>query len=151
EELIELFEFVISPADRIINGAIYTPENIRNYIVKNTLNKVTDIDNEIKISDIACGCGGFLFNASIELKQNLGISYADIFKSNIFGIDIQEYSINRTKLLLSLLALKSGEDEKEFKFNLYQGDSLDFIWEKKYKEFTGFDVILGNPPYVCAR
>jgi len=33
EELIELFEFVISPADRIINGAIYTPENIRKFIV----------------------------------------------------------------------------------------------------------------------
>ena len=34
EELIELFEFVISPADRIINGAIYTPANIREYIIK---------------------------------------------------------------------------------------------------------------------
>ena len=29
EKLIELFEFVISPSDRIINGAIYTPSEIR--------------------------------------------------------------------------------------------------------------------------
>ncbi|MCW3071979.1 MAG: Type restriction enzyme Eco57I, partial [Bacteroidetes bacterium] len=29
EELIELFEFVISPSDRIVSGAIYTPLNIR--------------------------------------------------------------------------------------------------------------------------
>ena len=34
EELINLFEFVISPADKIINGAIYTPLRIRNYILK---------------------------------------------------------------------------------------------------------------------
>lgn len=33
EELIELFEFVVSLADRVINGAIYTPQNIRNFIV----------------------------------------------------------------------------------------------------------------------
>ena len=32
EKLIELFEFVISPSDRIINGAIYTPNDIRDYI-----------------------------------------------------------------------------------------------------------------------
>ena len=40
EELIELFEFVISPADRIINGAIYTPRNIREYIVNETFAKI---------------------------------------------------------------------------------------------------------------
>ena len=34
EELINLFEFVISPADKIINGAIYTPQRIRNYILE---------------------------------------------------------------------------------------------------------------------
>ena len=34
EELIKLFEFVISPADKEVNGAVYTPEFIRNYIVK---------------------------------------------------------------------------------------------------------------------
>ncbi|NGM90168.1 SAM-dependent DNA methyltransferase, partial [Parapusillimonas sp. SGNA-6] len=33
EKLIELFEFVISPSDRIINGAIYTPSKIREYII----------------------------------------------------------------------------------------------------------------------
>lgn len=151
EELVKLFEFVISPADRIINGAIYTPANIREYIVKETLGKQTEISNSFKVSDIACGCGGFLFNASIELKKKTHKSYFDIFKNHIFGLDIQEYSINRTKLLLSLLALKSGEDEEFYEFNLFQGDSLDFNWSIKDDEFNGFDVILGNPPYVCAR
>jgi adenine-specific DNA-methyltransferase len=151
EELIELFEFVISPVDRIINGAIYTPQNIRSFIVSETFKKINAIDNSIKISDIAMGCGGFLFNASIELKNRTGNTYSEIFRNNIFGLDIQEYSVNRTKLLLSLLALQSEEDIEEFQFNLYQGDSLDFDWTTKINDFNGFSIILGNPPYVCAR
>jgi len=151
EELIELFEFVISPADRIINGAIYTPYHIRDYLVKEAFEKTGILNDSIKISDIACGCGGFLFNSSIEFKNRTGKNYSEIFKNNIFGLDIQEYSVNRTKLLLSLLALQSGEDVKEFEFNLFQGDSLDFDWATKIDDFNGFNVILGNPPYVCAR
>lgn len=151
EELIELFEFVVSPADRIINGAIYTPQNIRYFIVKEAFKKINSIDEQIKISDIAMGCGGFLFNASIELKKRTGKTYSEIFKNNIFGIDIQEYSVTRTKLLLSLLALHSGEDVPENKFNLFKGDSLDFNWFTNIDNFTGFNIILGNPPYVCAR
>src|SRR5690554_4704483 len=151
EELIELFEFVISPADRIINGAIYTPQRIRTFIVEEAFKKINIVDNSIKISDIAMGCGGFLFNASIELKKRTGKTYSEIFRNHIFGLDIQEYSVNRTKLLLSLLALQSGEDIEEFQFNLFQGDSLDFDWTTSINDFNGFSIILGNPPYVCAR
>lgn len=151
EELIELFEFVISPADRIINGAIYTPQNIRKFIVEEAFKKIKSIDNSIKISDIAMGCGGFLFNASIELKKQTGKTYSEIFRNHIYGLDIQEYSVNRTKLLFYLLALQSGEDIEEFHFNLFQGDSLDFDWTNKINDFKGFSIVLGNPPYVCAR
>uniref|UniRef100_UPI0040481469 HsdM family class I SAM-dependent methyltransferase n=1 Tax=Roseivirga sp. TaxID=1964215 RepID=UPI0040481469 len=151
EELIELFEFVISPADRIINGAIYTPQKIRTFIVEESFKKINAIDNSIKISDIAMGCGGFLFNASIEFKKKTGKNFSEIFRNHIFGLDIQEYSVNRTKLLLSLLALQSGEDIEEFQFNLFEGDSLDFDWNTAINDFNGFSIILGNPPYVCAR
>lgn len=151
EELIELFEFVVSPADRIVNGAIYTPRNIREFIVKEVLNRNSILDDLIKVSDIACGCGGFLFNAAVLIKEKTGKTYSEIFRSNIFGVDIQKYSIERTKLLLSLLALYSGEDNIEYAFNLFQGDSLDFDWNLNINGFNGFDIILGNPPYVCTR
>jgi methylase of polypeptide subunit release factors len=151
EALIELFEFVISPSDRIINGAIYTPNYIRKYITDNSFaSKKEDLEN-LKIADISCGCGGFLLTASKKIKKVTRLSYKEIFKNNIYGLDIQEYSINRTKILLSLLALSDGEDERSFKFNLFTDDALIFNWSKNLKKFTGFDVILGNPPYVCAR
>lgn len=151
EELVEFFEFVISPADRIINGAIYTPFYIREYIVNETIGKRDQINDPFKISDIACGCGGFLLNASIEIQKKTNKSFTDVFRDHIFGLDIQEYSINRSKLLLSLLALNAGEDDEVYIFNLFQGDSLDFDWSNIVSRFKGFDVILGNPPYVCAR
>lgn len=66
-------------------------------------------------------------------------------------MDIQEYSVTRSKLLLSLLALTEGEDIEDFHFNIHQGDTLVFRWEEHYNNFNGFEIIVGNPPYVCAR
>jgi len=151
EDLIELFEFVISPSDRIINGAIYTPSEIRDYIVRQTLGNNANILNEVTVADISCGCSGFLFTASRELKRRTGNSYQHIFQNQIFGLDIQEYSVTRSRLLLSLLALSEGEDVEEFHFNLHQGDALLFNWEEHYLNFEGFQIIVGNPPYVSAR
>ncbi|WP_373072225.1 class I SAM-dependent DNA methyltransferase [Sulfurimonas sp.] len=155
EELLELFEFVISPSDKLVNGAIYTPENIRKYITKQSFNELSNKSiNEIKIADIACGCGGFLIDASLELRQKTNKSFKQIFQENIFGLDIQKYSIERTEILLSLLAIIHGEDEIQFNFNLYAADSLEFEWKKEdeqIKKNGGFDLILGNPPYVCSR
>jgi len=151
EELIELFEFVVSPADRIINGAIYTPLNIRDYIIQQSFTTKKDTIENVKIADISCGCGGFIYNAAKEIKRLTNKSYFNIFKNQIFGLDIESYSITRTKLLLSVLAICEGEERKEFHFNLFVGDALDFKWQNVLHEFSGFDIILGNPPYVCSR
>lgn len=151
EKLIELFEFVISPSDRIINGAIYTPSGIREYIIDQSFRREGKILENVKIADIACGCSGFLYTAAKELKRKTDNNYQHIFENQIFGLDIQEYSVTRSKLLLTLLALSEGEDIEEFHFNLHQGDALVFKWEEHYENFEGFQIIVGNPPYVCAR
>lgn len=151
EDLIELFEFVISPSDRIVNGAIYTPSNIREYIIEQTFRNQRNNLNEVKIADIACGCSGFLYTGAKELKQLTGNAYQYIFENQIFGLDIQQYSVTRSKLLLSLLALSEGEDIEEFNFNIHQGDALLFNWQEVIEDFNGFEIIVGNPPYVSAR
>lgn len=144
EGLVELFEFVISPEDKVINGAVYTPSNIRSFIIRTSFQK-NNIIPEVKLADISCGCGGFLADSAIELNRKFGNSFESIFENNIYGLDIQDYSIERTKILLTLLALSNGEDVEEFHFNLFVGNALSFKWELK------FDLILGNPPYVCSR
>lgn len=151
EELIEIFEFVISPADRIINGAVYSPAYIREYITKQTFQVKKLQISKIKVADISCGCGGFLYNAVKEIRERTKKNFSEIFKKHIFGLDIQSYSITRSKLLLSVFALIEGEDRKKFHFNLFVGDALTFRWDKNLKKFSGFDIVVGNPPYVCSR
>lgn len=154
ERLLELFEFVVSPSDKVVNGAVYTPKDIREYITNQCFNNYKKDITNAKIVDIACGCGGFLIDAANILKNKTKKNYKEIFAENIFGIDIQEYSIERTKIILSLLAIENCEDEESFKFNLYTGNSLEFDWkneDKTIEQNKGFDIILGNPPYVCSR
>lgn len=151
ETLVKLFEFVISPADRVVTGAVYTPKRIREKILQRCLgDKVVEELRILRIADISCGCGGFLMDAARYIHCHTGKPYADIYRENIYGIDVQEYSVERTKILLSLLALSEGEDA-DFKFNLLCRDTLDFACDDWNNQYTGFDVIVGNPPYVCSR
>lgn len=149
EDMIKLFEFVISPSDRIVTGAIYTPSKIRKRILGNCLSKQQNVSS-IRVADIACGCGGFLMDVAKYIHKKTGKSYLLIYKENIFGIDIQSYSIERCKILLNLLAISEGECS-EFEFNLLNADTLDFHSEEWNTAFNDFDVIVGNPPYVCGR
>lgn len=151
EDLITAFEFVISPEDKVITGAVYTPENIRNYIIKNVFNKwVGNIDNAI-CADLACGCGGFLLTIANYLKESTYKSFKQIYKENLFGIDIASYSVNRAKILLCLNAILNGEDVN-FDFNFHIGNTLNFDINNVFSNtINNFDIIVGNPPYVCSR
>ncbi|WP_294297445.1 N-6 DNA methylase [uncultured Chryseobacterium sp.] len=153
ELLLELFEFVISPEDKEVNGAVFTPNYIREYIVSNVFNDFISQGrdlNELRFGDIACGCGGFFKTIAEEYRVKLNKSYFDIYNENIFGLDIQNYSITRTQILLCLHAIINGEDRNEFYFNLHNGDALNFDWNQidVLRINNGFDAIVGNPPYV---
>lgn len=148
EDLIAFFEFVVSPQEKEVNGAVYTPEYIREYIVSHILKQLEGPFFEKKFADIACGCGGFLITLARHLYK-AGIPYREIFANCLYGVDIAEFSIARTRLMLTLLALED-EDEDEYNFNLIHANSLSFRWEEvdEVRRHGGFDAIVGNPPYV---
>lgn len=153
EYLLELFEFVISPQDKEINGAVFTPKYIREYIVTQIINEFDSQNRDIdfvKFGDIACGCGGFFKTIAEVFRTRLNKSYFDIYNENIFGLDIQNYSIVRTKILLTLHAIVNGEDRQFFNFNLFQGNALEFDWNQidVIQVNNGLDAVVGNPPYV---
>lgn len=150
EDLTAFFEFVVSPQEKEVNGAVYTPEYIREHIVSRVLMRLDGPLGEKKFADIACGCGGFLITLARHL-HNAGIPFSEIFGNCLYGVDIAEYSIARTRLMLTLLALEE-EDKKEYQFNLIQANSLSFRWEDvdEVRLHGGFDAIVGNPPYVGA-
>ncbi len=153
DDLIEAFELAIPTGEVVINGAVYTPNYIKNFIVEHSLNKIEKPHQNILAADIACGCGAFLFTIANKLKAETDKTFHQIFKDNIFGLDISKSSIKRTEILLSILALANGEDSKEFEFNLHCANALSFDWlkEEKIKSNNGVDLIVGNPPYVRAK
>jgi len=84
-----------------------------------------------------------------------------ILQNNIYGVDINPESIEITKLSLWLKSAKKGHKLVTLKENIKCGNSLinnpeiagisAFNWSKEFSEILtggGFDVIIGNPPYI---
>lgn len=141
----KLFELLIPPQDIRLNGAVYTPEFIVNYIVKNV------IDHEGYVCDCSCGSGAFLLGALKHLKQITHRDLVSIIEKYLYGIDISDYSIRRAKILLSLYTVVENEDKEEIAFNLIVADSLKLDWKRAFPSIFvqgGFDFVVGNPPYV---
>ncbi|MDD4319353.1 MAG: N-6 DNA methylase [Candidatus Peribacteraceae bacterium] len=83
-----------------------------------------------------------------------------LLHQNIYGVDLNSESVEITKLSLWLKTAQKGKKLQELKENIKCGNSLiddssidvrAFDWQKGFCEILdggGFDVIVGNPPYV---
>lgn len=146
-----------------------------------TLNQYKDWLLTLKILDPACGSGAFLNQAVNYLVQehafvddiiaeltNSPLRLYDtdiaILENNIYGVDINEESIEIAKLSLWLRTARKGRKLSNLSNNIKCGNSLiddpevagdkAFNWQNEFPEVFangGFDVVIGNPPYVNAR
>lgn len=146
--LIEIFELLIPEGEKKTNGMVYTPRDIKDYIIKAVIN-----ENKFPtICDPACGCGSFLLSAAEYLHNEYKYSYKEIFTFSIYGVDIIPHNIKKASILFRMLALTSGEIIED-EFNLIAADSLGVNWDSLFNGLSkdGFDIIIGNPPYVRAK
>ncbi|MBR3710931.1 MAG: N-6 DNA methylase [Bacteroidales bacterium] len=135
---------------------------------------------QISICDPACGSGAFL-NAALnfliaehklidEMQAKVeGASLVfpnvenSILENNLYGVDINEESVEIAKLSLWLRTAKPHRKLNSLNDNIKCGNSLiddpaiagdkAFSWQTEFPkvfEKGGFDVIIGNPPYVEA-
>jgi type I restriction-modification system DNA methylase subunit len=136
---------------------------------------------QLTICDPACGSGAFLNQALDFLikehayldelnKQLFGGFFVfpdienQILEHNIYGVDLNEESIEIAKLSLWLRTAQPKRKLTSLNNNIKCGNSLidskaiagdkAFNWKEEFPEVFakgGFDVIIGNPPYVFAR
>lgn len=150
---------------------------VSKYVTK--LEKLKDRIKSIKIVDPAVGSGSFLIQALESLKSLLeqiqntidGITLqptiptpdTDILSNNLFGVDINQESVEIAKLSLWLRTANKHKPLTTLDNNLKVGDSIindklikpnAFLWGQEFptifKKNSGFDILLGNPPYVSS-
>ncbi|TXE16102.1 N-6 DNA methylase [Psychroflexus gondwanensis] len=125
----------------------------------------------LKIIDPACGSGAFLNQALIFLIEEhekiddiiaeltnsplrLFDTDKNILENNLFGVDINEESVEIAQLSLWLRTARKGRKLSKLNNNIKCGNSLrtdEFDWSKEFPDIMkngGFDVVIGNPPYI---
>ncbi|PHS41097.1 MAG: restriction endonuclease subunit M [Sulfurovum sp.] len=132
----------------------------------------------LKILDPACGSGAFLnqaLNYLLEehafidesVKTLMGGSVLGLYdvkkgilENNLYGVDINAEAVEIAKLSLWLRTVESGRKLNKLADKIKVGNSLiddksvaedAFVWEEEFAEVFeqgGFDVVIGNPPYV---
>jgi len=144
-DLVNYLELLIPKEDKKLNGAFFTPSYIVDYIIY----ELRPGEND-KILDPSCGCGAFLLGLTKYYRKNYNKCYKDIFKENVFGIDILDYNTNRTIILLTILALLEGAVVDKKDFNILCSDSLRLKANNVFPRNPKgkFNFIVGNPPYV---
>ena len=176
----------IIPYLSISGEASTVHELISEYEDSNSLDELDTKLKEVKIIDISCGSGAFL-NKAVDILFEIHKAYHDskysndlslnryfdsldsrkqIISNNIYGVDVNEESVEITKLSLFLKLATSTGVQEGFKLpnldrNIRCGNSViddesiakskAFKWKEEFKEVFdngGFDLIIGNPPYV---
>lgn len=108
------------------------------------------------------GKGSRKFKGVLKLtKWNEENEAREIIQNNIFGVDLNEESVEITQLSLFLKIAKKNKKLLDLSKNIKCGNSLiddpelagdkAFDWNKEFGEIFekgGFDIIIGNPPYV---
>ncbi len=130
---------------------------------------------DFTIVDPACGSGAFLVAAFDEMARRyrdavkaleaLDVEvefdvFDEIVTKNLFGVDLNPESVEITRLSLWLKTARRNHRLQNLEATIRDGNSLindaafsdrPFDWTSAFPEVTtrgGFDVVIGNPPYV---
>ncbi len=130
----------------------------------------------IRILDPACGSGAFLIEAFEQLYQayqrsndrleelrgNRTLFDLDrhILQNNLYGVDLNEEAVQICRLSLWIKTARRGKVLTSLDHSIRVGNSViddpevhprAFTWKSAFPEVFdkgGFDVVIGNPPYV---
>ena len=82
-------------------GVFYTPQDVADYMVSQTLRELSDAAQPLTFFDPACGTGVFLRSALHHLRRHSpqGDSF-DIACSSLYGVDVDPWALDATAFVL---------------------------------------------------
>ncbi len=122
-------------------------------IVLDVITKLKEEKQEVKINGLFNAAPTNIDEEIIKIKKN-------IVNNNLYGVDLNYESVEITKLGLWLKSASKNDELALLDNNIKCGNSLisdatvtkkAFDWNSEFKEIIdegGFDVIIGNPPYI---
>ena len=146
-------------------GIVYTPQYLVNFLVDECM-PLQETNTDFKILDPACGSGIFLVTAYKRLvfrwrkKNNWQEPTLEdlkkLLKDTIFGVDQSEEAVRLAafSLCLALCDMLSPAEwhkltfENLFESNLIAEDFFKLIEDEDERLKIGFDLVIGNPPFV---
>ena len=165
----------------LVEEDYYDAQNRQLKTKQRMMDQLTEYRNwllSLTICDPACGSGAFL-NAALQFLINehrsldkmeaaltgSAIEFPNvensILENNLYGVDINEESVEIARLALWLRTAKPFRKLTTLNGNIKCGNSLisdpaiagdkAFDWQKEFPQVFkkgGFDVVIGNPPYV---
>lgn len=137
-------------------GMYYTPVSIAQHIVRKAMERWLPLAQQgktcVTILDPACGDGIFLVESIRYLRKIVPNSQpGEYFEPRVYGIDIDEVALH-TAMLSAILSMDEPRSERDDKcVHLFNHDALardtDLLFPD-VKASGGFDIIVGNPPYI---
>ncbi len=155
----ELYDQFTTNNEKKLLGQVYTPKDVVEEMITSSLREEDIITNPyMKVIDIACGGGYFLIAAFHRIKEIIIMNYDEIIlnepnvkgelkcgidmfivKNNIWGLEIDEFSVYMTRFSLCLL----GETTET---NIFKMDTL--LDDDSRLIDASFGLVVTNPPYI---
>ena len=140
------FEYLMHPDTKRSHGAVYTPDYIIDYIVREGL-RLARIQRPglPAICDPSCGMGSFLIRAASILREQYSIPVERAFAELLTGIDTDPQAIAHCGVIIEMFLAAEGVSLDDCQYQLYRNDTLldtTGPLEKRY------DLVATNPPYV---
>jgi type I restriction enzyme M protein len=158
EVLDALFEDLMSKSSKGAKGQYFTPRYVVDCCVK-----LVDPKPSETVMDPACGSAGFLIHTLTYVKeQNPSLDLKEYARSRVWGADFDPRAIQVARALMlvvgdghsnllrinSLLTPTAAPDLFDSTPTAMNEPTLEDLLRTRWSSFSGFDVIMTNPPFA---
>ena len=149
EPVVDDGRLVLRPGatSRKVAGSYFTPPSLVRWLLDRTLEPTLDekAPAQVAVCDPSCGAGAFLVAATRKMSRR-GLPPGEAV-SRVVGVDTDQAALELARVCLWLELVESGQPVAMPLLRLFADDALLGDWTDRIRG-DGFDVVVGNPPFL---